>query len=668
MDERVKKALPWAGGGVALLGVGGLVWHYAGISDNAKALPLLTRTPPGLRNGNLEVAVDGRVQLRHAAAERKLIELANYELVPDTSGVVPPGLQVPGTTTVLLQLVPKPNGGAAKWIANAGMAGWDVGLTGSTVCVQAMDPSRPPDVGVGALTPEGVGSALLVRGGNDRKVSIVTPNGPVKLVAMASVWPLPPLPSGLIVSATNRYVAKDLGPLTATEIFPEAVLTLREQTKAIRAINWDRVKKIEALKSLVHFKELTPELLASWQRNDGSFCGSTFMVAVGQAGYPDSPWPISPLWDTRAASLLWVDRTRAVPINASVRQGDTVFAAPDGTEGAVYLYPGIPTLSTMGEKFEDPWSSQFGGGKHYLGGEMDYLHDVPANARDRVDAMFKKCKLLGGRAAPSLDNALAAFDNAWGEYAKEVNAKKDEYAGYVLKAAALSGQPYLIAAATVFVAVMKILPVENIFGNKEEREASAASVSVMWTAMMKSATPSNGRVLQPTDAGTGNDMARVVNSRICAQLRNTLLPKEAILPLQAFWAMTMRAVPTNRETDDRSVPTVAAAYSALGGADVWSFLASDEQVVLVGLPIAFTYGLNGRRFCEMLWNMAQGWSRWPALLISGHDDVRSASANETHPVNAWSVQWFDLILTGFDLAERAMRGEIDLGVPGEGGQ
>jgi hypothetical protein len=136
------------------------------------------------------------------------------------------------------------------------------------------------------------------------------------------------------------------------------------------------------------------------------------------------------------------------------------------------------------------------------------------------------------------------------------------------------------------------------------------------------------------------------------------LPKEAILPLQVFWAMTMRAVPTNTERENPpGVPTVAAAYRALGGADVWSFLASDEQVVLVGLPIAYTYGLNGRRFCELLWDRAQGWSRWPGLLMNAHDDVR----NITSPCNAWSVQWFDLILTGFDLGEKALRGEIEVG-------
>lgn len=641
----------WIYGGTGLLAVaaGAYVWRYGGLSKyevdaggkprigpdgkivrrQAKVVPLGTTLPEGLSNRELEVAPDGRVEFRRPAAERMLARLANSELVwlPLPTGQAPRYGSV-----VRLHLVDKPDGGAARWIAEASLAGWDVGISGNTVLLQPMDVSRPPEQSIGAKTSAGVLDALLVRGGAARTFK----DG---VTAAPSVWPLPLLPSGVSPPYENQYVAKDLGVLTARSLFSDAAMSLREQVAAVRAIDWKRLEKIERLTSMVRFDELTPDMLAKWQENRGYYYGSVEMVAVTVPGTDpvDYPMALSVTMETRATSLLWVDRQKALR-----------------REGGVDM----PVLSTMGEKFEDPWSSQGGNGKHYLGGEMDYLHDVPANAQARVAAMFEKCKNLGGRAAPSLDGALAAFDSAWEQYAKQANAKKDEYAGYVLKAAVLSGQPYLIAAATAFAAIMKIVPIQEIFGDKDKFVESSVSATIMWTAMMKSATPSNGRVLQASDVAAGDDVAQVVNSRICAQLRNTLLPKEAILPLQVFWAMTMRAVPTNTEKENPpGVPTVAAAYRALGGADVWSFLASDEQVVLVGLPIAYTYGLNGRRFCELLWEQAQGWSRWPGLLMNAHDDVR----NITSPCNAWSVQWFDLILTGFDLGERALRGEIEVG-------
>lgn len=417
------------------------------------------------------------------------------------------------------------------------------------------------------------------------------------------------------------------------------IQSVKEQVSLARTIDWARLKKVE---ELVHFQDITPDLLFMWQSNEVGYLGSRGMVELnylmlGSDGQTVSQ-PVGMMPGGPAASIARpIERLNALAFNFADRPR--------------------PNLTTFDNKFEDPWvrqqSSQGYDDAQNGEGEMSYLRAVPPVASMRIAAIFEKANRLGGRANPSMDDAHRLFDQAWEQYAKAVNAKRDEYAGYVLKAAVMSGQPYLIAAATIFAGIMKLIPMQSVFGNKEREEAFSGSVNVLWTALVQSAVPSVGRVLKSDDL-EGEGTAELVDARINAQLRNTLLPKEAILPLQTYWALAMRSSAESRgQSTEAGTPTVDQAFRALGGKSGWCHLANDEQVVLVGLPIAHMYGFSGRKFCEMLWERAKGWSAWPALLytVGGPDGAE-------HPCNAWSVQWFDLVMTAFQLAEDGLRGNV----------
>ena len=708
----------YIGGGVAVgtgVLVGGwLLWRRAGLDPNATTTPWSLRLPAGISGREAEVPVgaprdktpvgtpNAVVEFRKVAAEKKLAELQGYGLDwsnDDQNGLNPRQIRI--------RIVQQPNGGAAAWAAAAAAAGWDVGLGNGYLVVQRRSDGKPPPAmpGLPIVYPPEIGGyydlepreVLLIHGAlavdADGKVVVETASwAKNKGHPIPVTGPLPALPNG---KAPNQYVnpppppgqgynpprfrmlvdenGKPFNPVS------ESLAGVRAQLEQATQINWGRLKRTtEAKIQLAHFTDINPEMMDNWRRNDGAQYSSEGMVIIqyNDTGFPMALWWVGldppPAWaalpeDQRAEILhsppdSGLRRVGGIDGNYGIPGYDllTVPGAHNFASDPAYRFP---NLETFGEKFEDPWQRQQETGQvSYTaspGGEMEYLGRVPATARDRIAAIFAKAQnpQYAGRGSPTLEQAQSAFNGAWERFAAEKYADKDKYMSYVVKAAAATGQPYVMAAAAVAAAIVHYIPIQKILFAKEEEETKAHidAVGFEYTVLLRAAVPFIARVTDVTDVES-KYQASVAHDRIKAvRRRQTELPREAIYVMQAYWALAFMAIGEKPNPDaplPPGVPSVSACFRALGGLNIWTHLANDEQVVLVGLPIALTYKLDPRQFCEALWNRATGWSGWPGLLTVETD----TNSNTQHPSNAWSVQWYDLALTAFMLAEGAIKG------------
>lgn len=74
---------------------------------------------------------------------------------------------------------------------------------------------------------------------------------------------------------------------------------------------------------------------------------------------------------------------------------------------------------------------------------------------------------------------------------------------------------------------------------------------------------------------------------------------------------------------------------------------SDEQVALVGIPIAVANGLDPWPFVELLYGYSRGWSAWDGDVV----DRVTCRGGISIPLNSWSLNFADLARCAFALAE-----------------
>jgi len=232
---RTQRRWVYAGGGVVAVGLGALAWRHLGLSQGSKVLPLGTKVPRGLRNGQLEQSPDV-VEFRKGAAERQLVQLADYELVWAPQ---PTERQI-AAQQIELVLQPKPGGGAAQWLATAATLGWDVGFgANGNILIQRRNDARAPTMQFGGL-----------RGDDGTPLDVLFIKG-------ADVYqPLPPLPSGVQPSYVYTMPGVPLPPK------PPVFLEQHDELRPGYQINWAMLKE---LGPKITFPALTDEVIARYQ-------------------------------------------------------------------------------------------------------------------------------------------------------------------------------------------------------------------------------------------------------------------------------------------------------------------------------------------------------------------------------------------------------------------
>lgn len=541
----------WAvGGGVAAVGLGVVAWRYLGLSTGAKPLPFGMKAPLGVRGGQLEQAPD-RVEFRTRSAARQLAQFNDYELV------WAPQVTQRQVTAQLIELTPQPkeNGGAAKWIAQAAAAGWDIGIAANgRILVQRHNDDRAPSLRLGGqLDAEGNPlDVLFVR---------AAPLAPLDKPGRHGDMPLPPLPSGVQPEFPRTLPGVPLPPKVT-------MLDRHEELRSGYGINWDLLR---SLPPKVSFPGLTPDVLERWQSvpgwwtragwtpalfNDEKFFDSAYRnpsyqrdeFLYAQDGSPsDRGYLINTPRDGMSRYLAMKKRVNAL----APMMGDRTWAI-------------VQSLSAIGQKVNA---------------------DTAALMDERLGEMRKFFADLVRQAGKAAGGAWAIAAEVvawlWQNFLKGAGDDK----------ARLNTESFVNDAARVFELTIELGLPPNIHLFTYDFFGGLSGNPWQYTSTLNEIT------------SRAETMSRLAKSSLKAMMS---LPKSARDVISAWWMVAVSQL--GRDAHARS------AFAALMAGKPGAYnLACDEQVYLVGYTIARHYKLDPDVFVPALWDIANGWSAWPGL-------------------------------------------------------
>ena len=177
---------------------------------------------------------------------------------------------------------------------------------------------------------------------------------------------------------------------------------------------------------------------------------------------------------------------------------------------------------------------------------------------------------------------------------------------------------------------------------------------------MFSCTPVNPNGTKSGNLRLNSSAAAAVLTTLFQQWQ-TAIPDSLMVPVLQWWALTLLII---------SDPRMQAAFGTLGkaipqvGYGFASYVASDEQVYLVALPLAIIYNLDVSGFARVLWNSSNGWRDGAAnslfmgngYSINTNSDPYTPAVNATYcvgePQNAYIVNTTILCRDAWPLAQQ----------------